>query len=202
MKRQRLFYALAFVIIVLLAVAGLAYGSGPAKASTKGVAQAGPLGTAFTYQGELKEGGEVVNDHCQMEFRLYNAPAEGSQVGGVITSTVAVSDGLFAVNLDFGSDAFAGEARWLGIQVQCSTDSSFVDLGRQELTAAPYAQYALGAPWNGLANVPPGFADGVDDVDDADADPANELELPPDCASGQLAEWDGSAWVCAEDDVD
>ncbi|MBN1484922.1 MAG: hypothetical protein JXA37_09385 [Chloroflexia bacterium] len=70
------------------------------------------------------------------------------------------------------------------------------------LTAAPYALYSQVAPWDAITDMPAGFADGVDDVDDADAGPANELEMPPSCASGQLTEWDGSAWACAEDDED
>jgi hypothetical protein len=50
--------------------------------------------------------------------------------------------------------------------VRCPAgDGSYTTLStRQELTAAPYALYALGAPWSGLRDVPPGFADEVDDV--------------------------------------
>jgi hypothetical protein len=100
-----------------------------------------------------------------MAFRLYDADAPGgSQVGLPITRTVAISAGLFTEKLDFGAGAFEGDARWLGITVACPGDSGHADLGRQALTAAPYALYALGAPWSGLTDVPADLADGDDDT--------------------------------------
>jgi len=52
---------------------------------------------------------------------------------------VAVSNGLFSVQVDFGS-AFTGDDRWLGIQAKCSGDAAYTLMGaRQHLTAAPYA---------------------------------------------------------------
>jgi hypothetical protein len=78
-------------------------------------------------------------------------------------SGVPVTDGLFTVQLnaggDFGANAFNGDERWLQISVNGSALSP-----RQSLTPAPYALYALKAPWSGLTGVPAGFADGVDDV--------------------------------------
>ena len=127
------------------------------------------LGSAFTYQGQLRSGGAPITDTCNMAFRLYDAAAAGLQVGNAITATVPIADGLFTVVLNesgqFGPQAFAGDRRWLGILVRCSGDPAYADLGRQELTAAPYAHYALGAPWEGLARVPAGFADGRDGVE-------------------------------------
>lgn len=97
------------------------------------------VGTAFTYQGQLKRGATPVTDNCSMDFRLYDQPGGGNQVGGPIVSTVPVNSSLFTVQLDFGASAFTGEARWLGIQVQCPSDSAYADLGRQPITAVPYA---------------------------------------------------------------
>jgi hypothetical protein len=56
-----------------------------------------------------------------------------------------VTDGLFSVELDFGGDVFAGQARWLEVAVQCTGDTSYTTLGRQALTATPQALYALDA---------------------------------------------------------
>jgi hypothetical protein len=64
-----------------------------------------------------------------------------------------VADGLFTARLDFGQSAFNGDGRWLGIQVQCPGDTSFVDLGRQELTAIPYALQASGSPYQNVIAV-------------------------------------------------
>ncbi len=123
-----------------------------------------PLGTAFTYQGQLKNAAGPVTDTCNFQFSLWDAASGGTQIGATQTqSGVSVTDGLFTVQLDFGAAAFQGEARWLAIAVQCSGDSAYTDLTpRQALTAAPYASYALSAPWSGLSGVPSGFADGVD----------------------------------------
>jgi hypothetical protein len=61
----------------------------------------------------------------------------------------SVSDGLFTVQLDFGSNAFTGDARWLQISVRCPAGSgdwtTFTD--RQELTATPYALFAANADY-------------------------------------------------------
>jgi hypothetical protein len=109
---------------------------------------AGPaaaIGSAFTYQGELERGGVPISDTCTMDFRLYDHASSGSQVAGPITLTVPINDGLFAVRLDF-PHAFIGDARWLGIRVGCPGDVAFTDMGRQELTPAPYA-LALPGLW-------------------------------------------------------
>jgi hypothetical protein len=159
-RRQILLPARALILATLL-VSGIAVAEdgephGPA-------APAEALSAAFTYQGQLEKDGSPVNDACDMAFRLYDEAVGGAQVGSAITATVPISDGLFTVSLDFGAGAFDGGRRWLGIAVDCEGDGSYADLGRQELTAAPYALYAMGAPWSGLAGVPAGFADGVDD---------------------------------------
>ena len=59
---------------------------------------------------------------------------------------VPVTGGLFTVpDLDFGSAAFAGEARWLQVEVRCPPDGTYTVVGdRQALTATPYALYPVG----------------------------------------------------------
>jgi hypothetical protein len=163
------------VTLTLLAVATAQAGPLGQQPEHQGDGEAqASLGTGFTYQGQLKSGGEPVTDDCSMAFRLYDQAMDGSQVGSAITHTVPISDGLFAVNLDFGA-VFTGDARWLGIKVKCADDGGYADLGRQELTAAPYAFHALGAPWSGLRDVPAGFADGTDD--DTNYSAGNQLNL-------------------------
>ncbi|MCP4548609.1 MAG: hypothetical protein GY835_19305 [bacterium] len=316
-KGRRILVNIMVLALLLVLGVGLAFAqkSEPGEERTPQT----PLGAGFTYQGQLKQDGGPVSDDCSMAFRLYDDPGAGSRVGSAITATVPISGGFFTVNLNFGNPildgTFTGDARWLGIRVKCTGDDIYADLGRQELTATPYALYALGAPWSGLTGVPAGFvdgtdddttytpgaglaltdstfsvvtatvqqrvsgdcasgnairvihadgtvacepvavgagditavyagygldgggetgpvtltlvlpvptatlalsatqspwsgmtsipdgfADGVDDVDDADADPANELEMPDGCSNGQIAEWDGSAWQCGDDD--
>ncbi len=102
------------------------------------------IGTDFTYQGQLKEGGLLTNGPYDFQFSLYDAASGGSQVGSTLTrDDVGVSDGLFTVELDFG-DVFDGNERWLEIAVRPgdSTGAYTTLTPRQQLTAAPYALHA------------------------------------------------------------
>jgi len=83
------------------------------------------LGTSFTYQGQLRQGNDPVNEACDFQFGFWDAVSAGAQIGSTQTKTnVAVSDGLFTVQLDFGSGAFQGSDRWLAIAVRCPAGSS------------------------------------------------------------------------------
>jgi trimeric autotransporter adhesin len=104
------------------------------------------VGTAFTYQGELADGGSPVGSptpvDCDFEFTLWDAATLGSPIGPPLTPTVTVTDGRFTEVLDFGVDAFPGVARWVEIQVCCPSACApgYVPLTpRQELTPAPHA---------------------------------------------------------------
>lgn len=102
------------------------------------------VGTTFTYQGRLTDGGgKPLTGAYDFEFRLYDGSGGGAnQIGGdVPVNDKQVDEGLFTVTLDFGSDAFTGEARWLEVRVRegASTGGFTQLLPRQELTPAPYA---------------------------------------------------------------
>lgn len=127
------------ILLFLALAAGLVQAQGPAPAG--GEAPQAILGGAFTYQGQLKKDGNLLDDTCAMRFELYDDADAGAQVGPPLTrSGVAVSDGLFTIpDLDFG-DVFTGTALWLEVAVQCTGDADFHTLSpRQPLTAAPYA---------------------------------------------------------------
>ena len=102
-----------------------------------------PVGTAFTYQGQLKQNGSPVSGVSDFRFILYNADIGGSQVGPTQDKpSVTVSAGQFTIpDLDFGSGAFTGEARWLEVAVRCPAGSgSYSTLGaRQAVRPAPNA---------------------------------------------------------------
>ncbi len=107
------------------------------------------LGTAFTYQGQLKDEGVPANDEYDFVFRLFEDPVGGAQVGDDLAeSDWTVSDGLFTIEVDFGTDVFTGDALWLEVGVRL-TDSGgeYTNLSpRQPLNATPYALYALDGP--------------------------------------------------------
>lgn len=103
---------------------------------------AAPIGSGFTYRGQLKVSGAPANGPFDLVFKLYDAAAAGVQVGGTIThENVPVANGLFTVKLDFGSGVFGGGARWLDIAVRPgpSTGATTALTPRQELAPAPYA---------------------------------------------------------------
>src|SRR5512135_1878312 len=91
---------------------------------------------------------------------------------------VTISNSLFTVPLDFGASAFAGDARWLGIQVKCPGDADYADLGRQPITAAPYSLFSTSTgalQGRSVATTAPG--------------------------NGQVLKWSGSTWSPADDAI-
>ena len=108
------------------------------------VAEAAPVGTAFTYQGRLIDANVAADGEYDLRFGLYDANSDGNQVGGNIdVNDIDVIDGYFTVELDFGG-VFDGEARWLEIGVRAGDSNGVFTMlsPRQELTATPYAQEA------------------------------------------------------------
>jgi hypothetical protein len=105
------------------------------------------LGTAFTYQGELQQSGSPVTGNGDFQFSLWDAASGGAQIGATVpVDGVAVDNGRFTAQLDFGAAAFDGEARWLEIAVDYpSGTGSFTTLSpRQPVSAAPYALQTRG----------------------------------------------------------
>lgn len=176
MKTLNVAPGLLLVMLLLVFSASVLNAQGPGPATAPQTV----LGTTFTYQGELRHDGVPVSATCQVAFRLYDDVLAGSQVGTAVTLATAVTSGRFTAALDFGAGAFSGQARWLGIRVQCPSDGGFADLGRQALTASPYALYSL----SGSASALQGRAVSV-------ATPA----------AGQALKWDGAAWVPGTDNV-
>lgn len=110
---------------------------------------AAPLGTAFSYQGQLTSGGGPANGNYDLVLALFDDPTFGSQVGSTVTnSNVAVSNGLFTTAIDFGAGIFNGTAYWLAIGVRSNGSGAvFTPLSpRQPVTPSPYALYAAVSP--------------------------------------------------------
>jgi hypothetical protein len=106
-----------------------------------GIHQAGAQGTtAFTYQGQLRDGGTNANGAYTMIFKLYDAVTSGNQIGAAITNSPTLFNGLFSVNLDFGAGAFNGSARWLDITVSNGVAQTLSP--RVQVLPSPYAQFA------------------------------------------------------------
>ncbi len=128
--------------LVCVLCLGLASRSHPAQAQ-QGVAQEQTgmqqeVGTQFTYQGRVLYEGVAINGTCDFEFGLWDALTGGAELEVRPASGVPVSDGYFTIELDFGSSAFTGDARFLQIIMDCGHGFALLE-PRQALTAAPYA---------------------------------------------------------------
>lgn len=95
----------------------------------------------FTHQGKFPETGGTASGNYQMEFKLFDAPTGGNQIGTTISiASVSVTKSVFSVNLDFGVAAFPGADRFLEIAARKSSTDPFTILGpRQKITSAPYS---------------------------------------------------------------
>src|SRR5688572_6969881 len=100
-----------------------------------------PVGSGFTYQGRLKDGGSPADGQYDFVFTLYDADSGGTQVGSPVNiADQSVTEGLFTVQLDFGSSPFQGSARWLEVAVRPAGGGTYTTLDpRQPLTPVPYA---------------------------------------------------------------
>jgi hypothetical protein len=133
----------------ILAISVLALGLMLSEAE---VTKAIPMGTAFTYQGRLMDANSAADGLYDFQFRIYNDPCTGTQQASPIDiNDLDVMDGYFTVELDFGSDVFDGDARWLEIAVMPGDSMGRMTTlsPRQEITPAPYALYAASTGGDG-----------------------------------------------------
>lgn len=125
------------VFIITLVCVGLA-GSAAAQ-SDKPEAADVAVPASFTYQGQIKRSGALFTGTCDMQFKLWDAAAGGTQQGTTLAANaVNVDNGVFAVELNFGNH-FTGQARWVEAAAKCANDTGFSTLPRVALTATPYA---------------------------------------------------------------
>ncbi len=163
MKGKRILISMLALGLMLALAVGLTQAQEPGprgevgvKAAPVGATASAPpvqssvegLSTSFTYQGRLTDGGGPANDSYDFQFKLYDAASGGGWVGTTPKDDVTVTDGLFMVELDFGSGVFTGDARYLEIGVRPGSSSGTYTtlLPRQALTPAPYA-LALPGLW-------------------------------------------------------
>jgi hypothetical protein len=99
--------------------------------------------SAFTYQGRLELPDGPATGAYQMVFGLYDAPSGVGLRAGPLTNSVAVTNGLFTTQLDFGAN-YGIASLWLEIRVRTngSALAHTILAPRQRLTPVPYAVYA------------------------------------------------------------
>lgn len=102
------------------------------------IAWAAPQTTSFTYQGQLKQNGAPFSGTVNLQFRLWDDPIAGTEVAPLVSrSGVPVVEGIFTVEIDFGSN-FGTEQRWIEVIANGLPLSP-----RQPVTTAPMAIFAL-----------------------------------------------------------
>jgi len=125
MKNLILIYAL----ILLITTAGIAQNYG-----------------GFNFQGRLNDGTNPANGSYDLQFKLYDAVSGGNQIGPLVSSPgTTLINGVFSVNLNFGSIVFDDPTRFF-IEIAIRPNGSpnaFTILGpRQKLTLVPFALYS------------------------------------------------------------
>ena len=116
--------------------------------------------TAFTYQGELNQGGNLANGVYDMRFKLFEIG--GTLVGATqCVNNVNVAGGRFTTTVDFGQQFASTAARFIEIEVRqdtglsCAITTGYTVLSpRQSVLPTPRASAATVA--NSLAT-PSGF---------------------------------------------
>ncbi len=171
---------------IMLGLAGTMIGL-PAWAQT-------PLGTAFTYQGSLKQAGAPANGVYDIQFQLFSVSAGGTALATTCADNVNVVDGLFTTPVDFGA-LFDGSERWIEVAVRsdsgvlCGFGGGYTILAaRQRVSAAPYALKVPGIDGHSL-----NAADGspVDSVY-VDVDGRTGMgTLTPQARLDVIRDWDG-----------
>jgi hypothetical protein len=147
-----------FTAAVLAANAALAVDKGTTTA----------IGTAITYQGELRSGGQPASGLFDFEACLFVVPTpDPTPPIACVTSDEQPLDALgrFTLALDFGAQ-FNGSARFLEMRVRGGSETGPYTtlLPRQAIRPTPEALRAASAPWGGLVGAPAGFSDNIDNV--------------------------------------
>jgi hypothetical protein len=153
------------------------------------------LGTAFTYQGRLDDGGQPKNGTVDLRFDAFNVPTSGGSVNAtpVILDAVALSNGVFTVQVDFGSGVFLGDTIFLEIGVRedaagvAGDPNGFTTLApRQAMTPVPYAIHADNVSLNAIGSAQ--VLDGTLTASDANTTSTSvglQRRLTAACPAGQ-----------------
>ncbi len=123
------------VIAVMLLAAGMANALPGISPTDKPAAETNAVSGNISYQGRLTDGsGSPLNGIFTMRFIVYDDAVAGSALWDSGNLGVAVTDGLFNVQLGVDQADFNGQPLWLSIIIDGEALSP-----RQEILPAPYA---------------------------------------------------------------
>ncbi len=132
----------------------------------------------FTYQGNLRQSGFLVNGQRSMVFRIYDSSSSATELWTSPAYNVSLSTGVFRVVLEPVIADWQSGSLWLELEVEGNRMSP-----REELTASPYAINSLmlsGKRYTTAAAAPPGVVPG---------------DLWYDSSAKLVSFWDGSSWL-------
>ena len=132
----------------------------------------------FTYQGNLRQSGFLVNGQRPMVFRIYASSSSATELWTSPSYNVSLSTGVFRVTLEPVITDWQSGSLWLELEVEGNRMSP-----REELTSAPYAINSLmlsGKRYTTAASSPTAAANG---------------DLWYDSAAKLVNFWNGAAWV-------
>ncbi len=133
-----------FRVLTFLVVAGLLLAAPmPALA----------MGTTFTYQGSLEDGGAPAHGNYDFEFRLIDSVSQ--PLGTNLRDNVQVVQGVFSVELNFGNSAVAFPGNFvrfleIGIRPAGSTGAYEYLSPLTQIHPVPYAQRAAAVSNGGI----------------------------------------------------
>lgn len=132
----------------------------------------------FTYQGNLRQNGFLVNGSRSMVFRIYDSSTSASELWTSPAYGVSLSTGIFRVILEPSIADWQSGGLWLELEIEGNRLAP-----REELTASPYAinSLMLSGKRYSTAGSPP-----------AAAVPG---ELWYDSANNVVKFWNGTMWV-------
>ena len=126
---------------------------------------------SFNYQAVARDANGTILSNQLVGLRI--SLLEGSPLGTAIyqeSHSVATNDfGILTLNIgtgtlmtgNFATIEWGGDSHYIKVELDVSGGSNYVFMGTTQLVSVPYALYAKNAV----------------NVDDADADPANELQV-------------------------
>mgnify|MGYP000844719009 CR=1 FL=1 len=128
---------------------------------------AGPslaIGTAISFQGTLEDNGQPASGTYELQFQVKSTG--GTNIGPLLTlEDQPVSNGVFTVQLDFGTGVFTGADRRIALFVRAgSSVGAYTQLLPDlPVSVAPYAQVAANAEVADIAYDTTDYA--IDDID-------------------------------------
>ena len=167
-SKRRPFSALKLVMMIATAVFIFFLGTFTAISFAATEQNANGTPHLINYQGYLADdSGQPLEETVALTFAIYAAEVGGRPFWQETQANVPVNGGHFNVMLGsvtpLDATTFRDPSRYL--QIGVDSGGGTVNLPRQRLTAVPYAfqaQEAAAVSWDGLTEVPAGFADGVD----------------------------------------